>query len=144
MATEWISHAEAAAIVACAHGTVERYARRGLIRRRYEHNRKTPTLDRASVEMFAVRWQEQRRLLAERLAEQHVRQSGPPDDGERWLDCTTSASVLGVSVQYLGRLAAVERVPAVREGTGRGTRWWFRRRDIEQLARVRSVRQAAR
>ena len=58
----------------------------------------------------------------------------PPDDGDVWLKSTTAALVLGFSPQYLGRLAAQERIPAVR----RGPHWWFRRRDVEQQAAARA------
>lgn len=58
--------------------------------------------------------------------------------GEVWLDSATTALVLGVSVQYLGRLALAERIPARRDAHRRGHPWRFRRRDIEQVAAARS------
>lgn len=135
MVTEWITQAEAARIIGCSVNVVERLASAGRIRRRWPPGRKTPTIDRASAEGFRAWWQEyqagiqrQRRERLERMA-----LAGPPSDGEVWLDTTTAALVIGVSSQYLGRLALQDRIPATR----RGLFWWFRRRDVEQYAAAR-------
>lgn len=140
MVDEWITLAEASALIGCSRHTVERYVGSGQIRRRYPRARRTPTLDRASVESFAAWWQERGREMEQRRREQRSQRLGPPQDGEVWLDSATAALVLGYSPQYLGRLALAERVPGYREGLGRPSRWWFRRRDIEQLAAARAKR----
>lgn len=62
------------------------------------------------------------------------------EHGEVWIDSATAALVLGYSPQYLGRLAIAERIPGRRESNTFTSRWWFRRRDVEQLAAARAFR----
>lgn len=136
MRTKWITQAQAAEIVGCARQSIDRYVQAGHIARRYPLGRKTPTLDRASVEEFANWWK------VHELEKQQRRQSGtrppagPPDDGDVWLDSVTASLVVGISPQYLGRLALAERLPAERDR--RTKKWWFRRRDVEQFAAARA------
>ena len=109
-AREWITHAEAAAIVGCGLSTIDRRQRAGDIARRHVADRKVPSLNRASVEAFAEQW---KREQAEKQQVQDVKPpDGPPDDGDVWLDSTTASLVVGVSPQYLGRLALQGRLPA--------------------------------
>ena len=129
MSSEWITAAQAATIVGCHRHTIDRHVADGRIARRYPRGRKTPSLSRESGEEFAVWWRE-------KLADEEVRRlerrqrTGPPDDGDDWLTCPAAASVIDVSPQYLGRIAAQAHIPAVR----RGGRWFFRRSDVEQVA----------
>lgn len=137
MGAEWITQRAAAEIIGCSPGAVERYAAAGLIQRRWPVGRKTPTIDRASAEQFRPWWEahvaEEERKRLEREA--RAATSGPPMDGDVWLDSATAALVIGVSAQYVGRLAASERIPATR----RRRCWWFRRRDVEQFVAVRAL-----
>ena len=67
------------------------------------------------------------------------------EEGEVWLDSATAALLLGFSAQYRGSLAIAERVPGRRERPDSHTaRWWFRRRDIEQIAAARAQMSAHR
>ena len=135
MRPEWITAADAAVLVGCHPHTIYRYVHAGRIARRHPLGRRTPSLSCESVEEFAEWW---RAHLAE--ADQRGRPPppppGPPDDGEVWLDSVTASLVIGVSPEYLKRLAHAEKVPAVRDG--RRQKWWFRRRDIEQFSAVRA------
>ncbi|MBB3041244.1 helix-turn-helix domain-containing protein [Nocardioides soli] len=58
----------------------------------------------------------------------------PPDDTTVWLDATTTGLVLGWTPQYIRRLAAHDRLPAVRHGRS----WWLRRADVERYAAARA------
>ena len=131
---DWVTHAEAAAIVGCGLSTIDRHQRAGAIARRHVADRKLPSLNRASVEAFAERWQ---RELAAKQRPKRAPESGPPDDGDVWLDALTASLVVGVSRQYLGRLAVQGRLPAALD---RGRRkWWFRRSHIEEYAAARAL-----
>lgn len=137
MSTEWITAAEAAALVGCHRHTIDRHVAAGRIERRYPRGRKTPSLNRNSVEEFALWWRE--RLAAhETRRHERLHRTGPPGDGDEWLTCPAAALVIGVSAQYLGRIGALGRVPAVRQGG----RWYFRRHDIESLAAARALKPA--
>jgi hypothetical protein len=139
MPAEWITSHQAAALVGCHRNTIDRHVGLGDIERRYPAGKKTPTLKRSSVEEFAEWWRAQELEAERRRQEQEaIPKPGPPDDGEVWLDSATAALVVGVSPQYLGRLALQERLPAARDA--RLTKWWFRRRDIEQYAASRALR----
>ena len=120
--------------------TIERHVSRRRIERRHPAGRKTPTLNHSSVEEFTGWWRMQEREAQERRRRERgaLARLGPPEDGEVWLLGTTAALVVGVSPQYLGRLALSGRLPAYREPSGR--RWWFRRRDIEQYAAAPGLR----
>lgn len=142
MAREWITWEEAADLTGCPRGTLYKYMRAGHLQHRGKRVRRG-ALDRESVEQFAkrvqplleLREQQKRARLARR--ERRLAVSGPPSTDDIWLKPSTAALVVGVSPQYLIRLAGEERVPAVR----RGKRWWFRRHDVEQLAAVRAFEQ---
>jgi hypothetical protein len=141
MATEWITWDEAANLVGCSRAGLYPHVRAGRIRHRARRVRRG-SLDRASVEQFGT-WLAQHkaeRAAARNTARRKPSPSGPPDDTDIWLKTTTAALVLGYSPQYLGRLAAEERVPAHRRGHG----WWFRRSDVEQLAAARTFTQLLR
>lgn len=130
--SEWITVAEAAAIVGCSRNTIDRHVEAGRIARRYPLGRKTPTLNRESVEEFAA-WRREKLADDEsRLAERRQR-TGPPDDGDDWMSCPAAAALIGVSPQYLGRVAGRGRVPATR----RGARWWFRSSDLGRATKRR-------
>lgn len=107
-------------IVGCHRHTIDRHVAAGRIVRRYSLGRKTPSLSRESVEEFAVWWREKLAEDESRRVERRLR-TGPPDDGDDWLSWPEAASMIGVSPQYLGRIAARHRLPAVRNGS----RWFF-------------------
>lgn len=134
---EWVTHAEAAAIVGCGLSTIDRHQRAGDIERRHVADRKLPSLNRASVEAFAERWQREQTAARERAAARRGPKGGPPDDGDVWLDSTTASLVVGVSTQYLGRLALQGRLPAALDQGMR--KWWFRRSHIEDYAAERTA-----
>lgn len=129
MPAEWITVAEAAAIVGCSRNTISRHVEAGRIKRRYPLGRKTATLDRRSVEEFAE-WYRRQAAEAEARRVERRQRTGPPDEEGDWLTCPAAARMIGVSPQYLGRIAGRGRVSAAR----RGARWWFRRADLAQWA----------
>ena len=138
MPTEWITAAETAAMAGCSRQAVDHYVRKGMIKRRYPLGRKTPSLNRESAEEFARWWpQHVAEVQAKRRPPETRPPSGPPQDGDVWLDCMTASLVVGVSAQYLGRLARAGRLPAVKDA--RRDKWWFRRRDVEQFAAARAL-----
>lgn len=144
MPREWVTWDWAAERTGCPRASLYVHMRAGRIRHRGVRVRRG-ALDRASVEEFA-RWyaeHDAQRRAAEAAAvaaraERDARRAelGPPPaaDGDVWLDATTAGLVLGVSAQYVIRLAGAERIPAVR----RGRQWWLRRRDVEQVAAARA------
>jgi hypothetical protein len=137
MSAEWITAADTAAMAGCSRQAVDHYVQKGLIARRYPHGRKTPSLNRTSAEEFARWWpQHVAEVEAQPRPLDQRPPPGPPDDGDVWLDSATASLVVGVSAQYLGRLAGDGRLPAARDA--RRNKWWFRRRDIEQLAAARA------
>lgn len=109
-----------------------------MIARRYPHDRKIPSLSRASVEAFAEQWK-QEQAAKQRAKAVRPSTGGPPDDGDVWLDSVTASLVVGVSTQYLGRLALQGRLPGALDKQRR--KWWFRRRDIEDYAAERALRE---
>jgi hypothetical protein len=94
--TEWITSAEATALVGCHRHTIDRHVQAGDIARRHPIGRKTPTMGRASVEEVAVRRREEQAELERRREARQSSPAGPPDDGEVWLDAPAAALVLGV------------------------------------------------
>lgn len=134
MPYDWITVAQAAALVGCHRHTIDRHVQAGRIRRRYPRGRKAPTLSRASVEEFAD-WRRQKLAADQERRTSRFQGNGPPDDGDVWLNCPTAASLIGVSPQYLGRIAARGVLPAARPGA----RWWFRESDIRQFVEERST-----
>lgn len=138
MPTEWITAFDAAALVGCHRHTIDRYAQAGHIARRFPSGRKSPTLNRVSVEEFAQWWCARELEAVERRLKRDAARSGPPEDGDVWLDSTTASLVVGVSPQYLRRLARQGRLPAA--ATAGRPKWWFRRQDVEQFAAARALR----
>lgn len=133
--TEWVSHATAADLVGCSTSTIEQHLDEIAHRPRFGGR---PSLDRESVEAFAVRWM--KRLAEEeeraRRRAEAIRRDQPPSDDGVWLDAKTAALVIGCSEQWVTRLALVERLPATRGGS---RRWWFRRVDVEQYAAAKAL-----
>lgn len=138
MRTDWITYAQAAKLCGCSRHMIERYVAAGRIRRRYPLGRKSPTIDRGSAEDFAKWWRSRLIGQEQRRHARANRSPRPPSDDDVWLDVAAAALVIGVSAQYLRRLASQERMPAVRRG-----RLWFRRRDVEQYAAVRAFTRSA-
>lgn len=131
----WVSRKEAARLAGCSATTIGEAAGRGEIVSRELAGRFWPALDRVSVEA----WAEQRAAReAARARAQAPRRpvTGPPDDGDVWLDAETAALVLGFTREWVRKMARREQLPAVR----RGQQWWFRRRDVEQAAAARALR----
>lgn len=133
---DWVTHAEAAAIVGCSPRTIDRKQRDGTIARRHTADRKLPSLSRRSVEAFAEQWAAEQQER-EQVRSAQTRVQGPPNDGDVWLDATTASLVAGVSPQYLGRLAIQGRLPAALDQGRR--KWWFRRSQIEDYAAARAL-----
>lgn len=138
MSSAWVTAAQAAELVGCHPRTVEHYVKVGRIERRSPSTRGVPSLSRSSVEEFAHWWHD--RVEAARSRRQRKErarvQAGPPTDGDIWLDATTVSLILSCTPQAVLRMAAQERLPAVR----RGRRWYFRRRDVEVAAAARAWR----
>ena len=144
MSTEWVTWQWATDKTGCPRASLYRFMQEGRIRHRRGRVRRG-SLDRASVEAFATWFAAEKRSLAiekarARAAASRQAEHGPPPDGEVWLDSTTAALVIGVSAQYVARLATNGRYPAVY----RGRQWWLRRSHVEQLAAARIFTSQAR
>lgn len=137
----WISHAAAASIAGCSPSTIHRAVAHGAIMARQVSAPARPSLSRTSVQEFAADLALRRQHTAQARADAEDRRpaSGPPDDGDVWLDAGTTALVLGISTTRLGQLAPAGRVPH----QVRGRRRWYRRGDIERLAAARAGALAA-
>lgn len=135
---EWVSIVDAAAIIGCGHGPVERMAREGVIVRRHGP-RGVPSLNRASVEAAGEAW---RRQQSEREAARRTprrRLNDAPADGQVWVDSRVAALVLGITANRVRQLAQAGRLPA----TMCGTKLWLRRDDVERAAAVRAFKRRA-
>lgn len=133
--SQWVSFADAALLLGCTPGVVERLAREGWFERRTVY-RALASLSRESVEAAVPRWHA---LLAEaeraRVARTRRRTAErPPDDGQVWLDVATTALALGVTRSAVRQRIVRGTLPAVQEGR----RWWLRRRDVEIVAASRA------
>ena len=134
---EWVSILEAARLLGCGHGPVERMVRQGVIERRCG-TRGVPSLKLASVEAAAATWSREQRERSARVERRaHRRRNDPPYTGEVWLDSTTAALVLGLTANRVRQLAKAGRLPS----TMTGTKLWFRRSDVERAAAARVFRQ---
>lgn len=135
----WVSRATAAEIIGCTLYAVWSAAASGELETRRAPRHK-PAISRASVEAWAARWRseqrlkQQRREAVERERRARLAVSGPPEDGDVWLDAGATAVVLGISRSRVSQLARVDRLPHVR----RGRRLWFRRTHVEQIAAARA------
>ncbi|MCP3420350.1 hypothetical protein [Nocardioides pinisoli] len=129
---------EAAAIIGCGHGPVERMAREGVIERR-PGPRGVPSLNRASVGAAGEIW---RREQSEREAARRAstrRHNDPPDDGQVWVSTDLAALALDVTANRIRQLVQVGRLPA----TMCGTKLWLRRDDVERAAAARAFARRA-
>lgn len=131
--SRWISFAEAGRMAGCSANTIGRAVKRGLITQRPVTNRALPSLDRSSAMRFAETRAAAKTAAAEARTARPTRQSGPPDDGDVWLDTRTTALLLGISITRVAQLARRGRLPC----TDTGGRRWFRRSHIEQIAAAR-------
>src|SRR4051794_26720338 len=130
---EWVTWPQAAEMVGCPIPTIDWYTRLGRIQKRPFQGRRA-TLNRASVEEFAIWWrdrQDARMLKARQRAEAKARRTrGPrPPAPTGWVSAQDAASVLGVSggqVLWLVRRGHVE-------GERTGRRWWV---TADSLARL--------
>ncbi len=129
----WVSREKVASWAGCTHKTVDRAVRLGLIvQRTGERTRGMPSLDRASAEAWATAWATEQQARRGRRA---LRRSGPPDDGDVWLNTATAAIITGLTVPWMRRLAEAQRAPATKVGQ----RWWWRRDHVEIYAAARVV-----
>lgn len=135
-AAQWVSYIRATEIVGCSETAILHAVQRGDIERREVQSNAQPALSRVSVEEFAGEWAIRRAEKDRRVAQREARRSGPPDDEHVWLNPTTAALVLGISVSRLRQLAVDERVPF----TQHGGRRWYRRDHAEQLSAARQAR----
>lgn len=131
---EWVTYAEAAAIIGCGRSVVARLVARGeLVGRGRQERRQLPSISRASaVEVAAQRATAQ--AESTQVAEERRRARPevlPPDDGEVWLSATEAGLVLGMTSLGVRYRAIHGLIPSTR----RGQRWWFRRDHVEQAAR---------
>jgi hypothetical protein len=133
--SRWVSFDEAGRMAGCAANTIAHAVRQGMIVQRPVLNKALPSLDRSSVLTFAEAKAAKAKAAAEARANRPQRLTGPPDDGDVWLDARTTALVLGISLTRVGQLARRGRVPC----TVVGGRRWFRRRHIEQIAAARAL-----
>ena len=129
---------DAAEIVGCGHGPVERMVRDGVIEQR-PGLRGVPSLRRASVEAAAGVW------LREKKARDEARQAAqrgltdPPDDGQVWVGSDVAALVIGITANRVRQLAKAGRLPA----TMCGSKLWLRRDHVEAVAAARRFQERA-
>ena len=131
---EWISLETAAEMVGCHPHTVLRHVQAGEIEQRAVDHA-LPSLSRESVERFGEQRRAELAATQDRRDARALRASGPPEDGEVWLNSVTTALVLGLSTTRVDQLARAERLPY----TLRGRRRWFRRSHVEQIAAARAL-----
>lgn len=133
----WISYAAAAEIVGVSLTTIGTLVTKGTFVRRPTPTRRA-SLERVSVEKYA----EERRAARAEVARRRTaaQPTGPPRDGQVWLDAKTTSLVLGIGVVRVGQLAQADRLPF----TEHGGRRWFRRDHVEQVAAARARLRAAR
>ena len=128
--SRWLSFADAAELFGCSEGAIKTAVNAGRLRQRDVH-RSLPSLDRESVVKLAGEWAARKQRRIERAKTG----TGPPDDGDVWLDMATAALVLGISRSRLSQLTQANRLPCP---TQKGRRW-FRRGHIEQAAAARAL-----
>lgn len=143
----WISIATAALIARCSAHTIKSAVRDGHIVTRHKAHRRQPSLDRKSVEQFAVqhakavkRRERAVRAEKERADRERTLRTNPPSDEPGWIGATEAAAILGLSYNRMTQMARADRIPATKVGD----RWWFRRAHIEQKARARAFDRASR
>jgi hypothetical protein len=132
---DWVSAAQAARIVGCSPGAIQRAARRGEIVQRHVA-RQRPSLARSSVETFGSRWTG--RLAARATARNTTTErpaSAPPDDAHEWLSTRNAAQRLGLSTSRLNQLARLELLPV----TLRGGRRWYRADHLQLIVNARGA-----
>jgi excisionase family DNA binding protein len=134
-ADRWLSYVAAAKVVGSSPATIGNAVKAGRLEHRTGASRYFASIGRASVERFAREWQDEQAAARDRRAARVAAISGPPQDGQVWLDTNTTALVLGVSHSRVGQLARRERLPCVK----RGRRRWFRRDHVEVIAAARAV-----
>ncbi|WP_090860082.1 hypothetical protein [Nocardioides lianchengensis] len=109
--SDWLTWPQAAELVGCPVPTVEHYARSGRIVRRSGQGRHDGSLQRPSVEEFAVWWRERTEGLERRRQQREDRRIRPPEP-EGWIQATEAAERLGYAhsdhVVYLARQGRLE------------------------------------
>lgn len=128
----------AAEIIGCGHGPVERMVRDGVIEQRLGP-RGLPSLRRASVEAAADAWSRERKAREETRRGVQRRLTDPPDDGEVWAGSDVAALVIGITANRVRQLAKAGRLPA----TMCGSKLWLRRDHVEGVAAARRFEQRA-
>lgn len=131
----WVSREEVQRLAGCTGGPVDLAIARGRIAVWPGARRRSmPSLERESAERWAREWVERRRGAELRRQERAVKEpSGPPEDGNVWLDTATAAKIVGVTENWLSAMAASSRAPVTR----RGWRLWWRRDLVEAFAAAR-------
>ena len=132
-AARWITMQTAASIVGLSASTIWELARSGVIEKRSAATR-VPSLARASVEEYAARHRQAVARRRQKEAQHTPVATGPPEDGQVWLDVTTTALVLGLSAGRVRQLAQRGSLPF----TEHGSRRWFVRSHVEQVAAARA------
>lgn len=141
---DWITWAQAGAMTGLPRSRIGWAIKNGRIARR-GGSRSLPSLRRSSVEAFALEWgaeqaavQAQKRACAKRRIERP--EWAAPDDGDVWLSTAEAALVLGLTKTGVRYRADQDLIPHER----RGSRLWFRRDHVEQVAAARAFRSRVR
>lgn len=130
--SRWVSYLDAATTAGCSTTTITAAIRDGRIERRTVAYRGMPSLSRASVAAFSLEWQTRQQARRER---RQPATSGPPANGDNWLDTGAAAKLLGISRSRVSALARADRLPHTR----RGRRSWFLLTHIESIASARRL-----
>ncbi|SDC21622.1 helix-turn-helix domain-containing protein [Nocardioides lianchengensis] len=131
--SDWLTWPQAAELVGCPVTTIETYVRGGRLVRRSGQGRHDGSLQRKSVEEFAVWWREKTEGLERRRQGREKRRIRPPES-EGWIQATEAAERLGCAhsdhVVYLARQGRFEARKV-------GVRWWVRENEVQAYAAER-------
>jgi hypothetical protein len=133
---EWLSWPQAAELASCPVPTIDWYVREGRIKHRPAHG-KRPSLERESVEAFAV-WLAERNGERERRRadrERRMAQWLEPPDPTGWLSVPEAADAAGVIPRHVLWLIAHEKLDSVR----RGRRVWVRETSVQRFVAERAA-----
>ena len=131
---EWITWPEAAELVGCPVPTIDWYTRSGRILTR-PHRGSRPTVNRASVQEFAVWWADRQQQRGRRRARSKGRKRATSPPAPRgWLPSEEAAQILGLSQTHALRLAHEGAYVTVK----RGKRFWMLEADVRAVAAERA------
>lgn len=131
-APRWVSYIAASRILQVSPSTVRNMVLRGELKHR-NGPRWIPSIHRGSAEELAYRRREDAAAIEKARHERELLKK-PPQDGQVWLNVSTTAALLGVTPTRVTQMIRREQMPATRVGH----RWWILRQHAEIIAAARS------